>query len=212
MKSTKKITSFFVTMILFLTSMALVSAQEVTKKSRVVRGSDYIESVFYVGDKEVAREKTSNQGTYDQEGEIPGGKVMFFNETSKTHGEEYYNNGKKDGLSKIFYENGQLKNESQYKNGILLNEKEYYNDGQLRFEGNYEDARDYADNKEVGIGKLYFKNGILKYEWNFTKSENIAFRKSYNQNGELVYEARYDGDGKLIEEHKGNQSHDMAQP
>ena len=185
--------------------------EEVTKKSWVVRGSDYIESVFYLENQEIAREKISVNGIYDETGEIPNGKVTFSDENNKTYGEEYYQNGKKDGEAKIFYENGQLKTDSYYKDGVLLTSKEYYHDGRLRFEGDYTDARDSKDYKETGVGKIYFKDGPLKYEWNFTQTEKKAFRKAYNSNGELVYAAYYDVDGKLIEEHKGGQEHASAE-
>ena len=204
----KKKLSLFTFILLFsLSAITFIFAQEVTRKSWVVRGSDYIESVFYLDNQEIAREKTSVNGIYDQTGAIPNGKVTFSDEHNKTYGEEYYQNSKKDGEAKIFYENGQLKTDSSYKDGVLLTTKEYYNDGRLRFEGDYTDARDSKDYKETGVGKIYFKEGPLKYEWNFTKTEKKAFRKAYNSNGELVYEAYYDADGKLIEEHKGGQKH-----
>ncbi len=208
----KKILSLLTfVLILFFGTITLIFAQEVTKKSWVVRGSDYIESVFYLGNQEIAREKTSVKGIYDQTGEIPNGKVTFSDEGNKTYGEEYYQSGKKDGEAKTFYENGQLKTEAYYKDGVLQTTKEYYNDGHLRFEGDYTDARDSKDYKEAGIGKLYFKDGKLKYEWHFTQTDKVGFRKAYNQNGELVYEAYYDEDGKLIEEHKGGQEHASAE-
>ena len=68
------------------------------------------------------------------------------------------------------------------------------------FEVDYRDARlDMKDEKENGIGRLYYPDGVLKYEWYFTNSGK-AYRKSYNPDGTLRVEFYYDRFGKLIED------------
>jgi len=171
---------------------------EVICKTQVIRGQDYIESVFFDGDKEVARVKQSPSGVISAEGEIPDGPVNFVDSYKKTHGEESYRSGKKHGYSRTFYENEKLKKESYYMNGQLLMEKEYYPDGKLRFEVDYSDARDGVGSNETGIGKLYHQNGALKYEWNFTRSSPEAFRKTYTQEGVLRFATYYDSANQLI--------------
>ena len=192
----------FLLMFILMHDPVLAQDPEVIRKTWIVRGSDYTQSVFYSGDKEIAQKKSSPRGVYEEQGQIPDGKVKFFNESNKTYGEEHYKRGKKDGPELTFYEMGELKVESNYKEGKLQNSKEYYKNGKLRFEVDYADARESGDPKEAGVGKLYFKDGTLKYEWNFTKSNRTGFRKSYNYNGELTFEAYYDENGRLIDKTK----------
>ena len=62
--------------------------------------------------------------------------------------EGYIKNGKLDGLSKYYYENGQLKEELTYNNGKEDGPfKEYYDNGQLKKEETYEDGK-LIDSKE----------------------------------------------------------------
>lgn len=173
---------------------------EVIRRARVARGEDYIENVFYIGDEEIARFKESNEGLSDFQGTIPDGKVHFVDEYQNTRGEEYYKYGKKHGESRSYYADGKLKAEEQYRLGQLITKKEYYNDGHLRFEVDYEDARSLGDNKEVGVGKLYARDSLLKFEWHITRSESPGFKKSYNKDGSLRHVAYYDDYGQLIEE------------
>jgi antitoxin component YwqK of YwqJK toxin-antitoxin module len=173
-------------------------AQEVIRKTWLTPGRDFEESIFYIGEKEIAKQRSSGGVVYEHSGEIPDGKVKFFNYFKNTYGEEHYKNGKKHGLSKTYYPNGQLNLDVDYIDGKILMKREYYNDGAIRFEVNYEDARDYINEKEVGIGKLYYKDGTLKFEWNITNSNKIGFKKSYNRNGELTSEVYYDENGELL--------------
>jgi len=173
---------------------------EVIRRARVVRGEEYIENIFYIGNTEIARFKESHEGQSDFQGTIPDGKVNFVDEYKNTRGEEYYKYGKRHGESRSYYADGKLKAEEQYRLGRLMLKKEYYNDGLLRFEVDYEDARSWGDNKEVGVGKLYHRDGTLKFEWHITRSESPGFKKSYNKDGSLRHAAYYDDFGRLIEE------------
>jgi len=171
---------------------------EVIRRSRVERGSDYIENIFYRGDQEIARQKVYGNGKMEQTGEIPNGKVKFYDEYGGSSGEEFYLDGRKSGTAKSYHANGQLESVSTYLNDKLQTLKEYYSNGTLIFEVDYRDARLGMENeKEVGIGKLYYSDGTLKYEWHFTNS-GLAYRKSYNSDESLRAEYYYDRYGKLI--------------
>jgi len=171
----------------------------VIRKDRLSPGRDYQESVFYLRGIEVARQRIVNEKVVESSGEIPDGRVDFVNESKGTYGTEYYLQGKKSGPSLSYFPDGQLNIEAQYQWGKLLRKKEYYNDGNIRLEANYEDAREQSDKKETGIGKLYYKDGTLKYEWNLTNSEKTGFKKSYNQDGELRAAFYFDEQGQPIE-------------
>ena len=173
--------------------------KEVTRRTRVERGSDIIEHVFYQNAQEIAHQKIYPNGRIEQTGIIPDGKVKFYDEYQGSHGEEHYLSGKKSGPEKTYYSNGRVKSEGQYRNGKSVTLKEYYKNGNVRFDVDYSDARNDIEGKEVGIGKLYYPNGTLKYEWNLTASNRKGHRKSYNRDGQLRAEFYYDQYGNLIE-------------
>ena len=175
------------------------SNQEIIRRSRVVVGEDYLEDIFFQNGQVIARQRISANGVYEKVGEIPDGKVKFFDESKGTYGEENYHYGKKSGIIRTYYNDGQLNSEAEYFNGKLLTQKEYYKSGVLRFSVDYADAPYNRDEVEVGVGKVYFPDGTLKYEWNLTRNSPPGFKKSYNRNGELTFEANYDEEGRLIE-------------
>ncbi len=201
MRNTSRIILLILSVVM---TVDMAMAQEVVRKTRLVRGSDYYEDVFYSGNQELARQKTTGRKVLEQNGKIPDGNVKFIDESEHTYGEEYYEDGKRQGLARTYYEDAKPKMESYYKEGNLLKSKEFYKNGNLRFEVSYEDARDHnKEDSEVGIGKLYFSDGTLRYEWNLTKSLKTGFKKAYNQDGKLVYEVYYDADGKSMPKDKG---------
>lgn len=175
-------------------------AGEIVRKNRVVSGMDFEESVFYAGNEEIARQKIIHGKVVETSGKIPDGKVHFIDEYRNTHGEEFYSRGRKQGPALTYYQDGKLKAESQYLLGELTYHKEFYNDGAVRMEENYEDALLFPDEptRETGIGKVYFPDGKVKYEWSFAKSNPTNFKKSYNRNGELTLELYFDRDGYPI--------------
>ena len=53
-----------------------------------------------------------------------------------------FKDGKENGVSKLYYENGRLAGEAPYINGIEDGiEKEYWSDGTLRSETTYKDGK-----------------------------------------------------------------------
>lgn len=175
------------------------STGEVIRKTRVERGSDIIENVFYQNGKEIARQVITKEGKLEQTGTIPDGRVKFYDEYNNVYGDEHYEDGKKTALTKTYYSNGQLKSDEVYLNGKLRTIKEYYANGNLRFEGDYRNTRGInKDNTEVGIGKIYNHDGSLKYEWDMTTTHNTGFKKSYNRDGGLRAALYYDAQGSPI--------------
>ncbi len=172
---------------------------DVVRKSRVERGMDMVENIFYRGPNEIARESISG-GKTQLVGTIPDGLVKFEDSYSKTHGEEHYLGGKKHGESKEYNPNGGLKSKKYYLLGVLQTTKDYYADGTLLFEGDYRNTVYAPGEAELGIGKLYYLNGVLKYEWQFTNDIPVRFRKSYNVDGTLRAATYYDETNKIIKQ------------
>ena len=175
---------------------------EVVRRTRVQRASDYIENIFYVGDEVIARQMVYADGRMDQEGKIPNGPVKFFDEYQQTYGVEYYYDGKKHGTIKTYSQDGTLKSEAEYVYGQLVKNKEYYSSGLVRFEFDSSDAIISGDQREVGIGKLYYPDGKLKYEWNLTRTNKGGYKRSYNQDGTLRAESFFDENGQFLKENR----------
>lgn len=173
--------------------------EKIVRKDRLSPGRDYVESVFYLNDTEVARQRIVNEKVVESSGEIPEGRVDFLDESKKTYGTEYYLEGKKSGPSRTYFADGRSNIEAYYQWGELLWKREYYNDGGIRLEVNYEDAREQSDNRETGVGRVYYRDGTIKYEWNLTNSEKIGFKRSYNPDGALRAAFYFDEHGQLVE-------------
>jgi len=172
---------------------------DILRRTRLDPNRQFSESIFFAGGSEIARFKNQLENIYDFTGEIPDGRVKFINESENTYGEEYYFNNKRNGLYKEFYKTGELRREAAYKDGRLITNKIYFIDGKLRQEEDFSDAMYITNNKEVGKGKIFFRNGTIMYEWSLTNKEKGGYNRSYNQNGELIEENLLNQSGKIIE-------------
>ena len=89
-------------------------------------------------------------------------------------------NGKKEGLYKTYYENGQLQSKYNFKNGKLDKSCKYWNDkGQLMSEKNYKEG------EKDGPHKSWFENGQLHIEVNYVNGNQEGLPKYYSENGQL---------------------------
>jgi antitoxin component YwqK of YwqJK toxin-antitoxin module len=172
---------------------------EVFKKIYMAPDRSFEQGIFYQDGQEIARHRVTRQGKiYDQTGTIPDGKVQFVSETNETYGAEFYKDGQRHGPMKVYYKDGALRQEAYYQFGKLVTSREYAHDGSLRMEVDYSDAREYDDGRDVGVGKVYFRDGRIKYEWKLTKTDPVGWQKSYNRTGALTGEVYFDGHGDII--------------
>ena len=172
--------------------------REIVRKMRLDPSRKFTESVFFLDDRQIAGYKSMREEIFDIMGEIPDGKVSFINETRRTYGEEYYRNGQRHGMYREFFSDGNIKKEVEYSYGKVKNVKEYYIDGQVRMEVDLYDALIFrGKDEEAGAGKLYFRDGTLKYEWSLTNMNEHRYRKAYNIKGELIQLDYFDHNGHL---------------
>ena len=99
-------------------------------------------------------------------------------------------NGKKSGLWTTWYENGQKRGEGNYKD----NEKDglsttWYENGQKWWEGNYK------DNEEDGLSTKWYKNGQKQQEGNYKEGNKDGVHTSWYENGQKEGESNWK-DGK----------------
>ena len=99
--------------------------------------------------------------------------------------------GKLNGISRIYYDSGQLKMETNYKDGEKDGmEKGYQENGKIIAELNYK--KDCLH----GTSKFYDKNGNLEHEQNYKEYVLHGTEKIY-ENGKVILEREYK-DGEIV--------------
>ena len=108
-------------------------------------------------------------------------KQSFFSNGNLEYEAEYVN-GKLDGASKVWLEDGTLYSISKYSNnqphGIW---KKFHPNGKLMFEVNYEYGQKH------GMEKWHYDNGNLKSEQEFDFGISISEITRWNIDGTLIY-------------------------
>ncbi len=100
--------------------------------------------------------------------------------------EENYRNGVKDGISKKYYDTGEVLEECDWKEGKQ--------DGNYR--AFYQDGKPYlqckmSNNQRNGLCISYFQNGMTEMEAYYTNSLRDKTWKYFDENGNLLYELKY---------------------
>jgi len=173
---------------------------QIRRVSHVERGGDFIEDLFFRGDNEVARQKIEKGVVVDHQGQNINGTVKFFNELDQTYGEVKYFKNLRHGLSTTYFPDGKVILEEHYREGKIVSSKEFYPVGSVRFESDYSEALNCPTEKEVGVARLYYPSGKIKYEWNLTWRKKGGFKKTYNTDGSLRYVAWFNDKCQKIKE------------
>ena len=171
---------------------------ELVHRIRLHPNRDSYLHTFYAGDKEIGGFSSKDDEISDESGKIPDGEIKFVNESTEMHGVENLREGKRHGPAQTFLASGELYLDETYNRGQLVTSKQYAKDGHLTMVINMEDARDDPINHENGTGKVFWSNGVLKYEWSITKSDRTAYKRSYNTEGGLISEEFFDSHGQPI--------------
>lgn len=99
-----------------------------------------------------------------------------------------YKNNQLDGLTKEYYENGNVATETYFKEGKVDGlAKAYYKNGTLKMQANN------AMDKPVGDMTVYFESGKTQQIITFDDNGNPLSKKEYNENGDLIKELDQQG-------------------
>ena len=94
-----------------------------------------------------------------------------------------YKNGLKDGIIKVYYENGQLKSIRHYDSEIGKwnhgKEEQWHNNGEKQVEANY------YDGYKNGKYKAWYKNGNIKFDGIY-RMDTLLSGKSFDENGKEI--------------------------
>ena len=115
-----------------------------------------------------------------------------------------YIDDERNGISRTYYENGQLLSEVTYVgdklNGQLQSEDVYVDDKKNGISKTYDEDGQlwidevYVDNKRNGISRSYHDNGKLQIEETYVDNKRNGISRYYHTNGQLLYEGMYIND------------------
>jgi len=130
--------------------------------------------------------------TQDPDTELKEGKSYLYYEDGSVQTESDYKQGKLDGERKLFDANGQIEVIERYKAGQFEGVfHSYYNNGQLKLEGVY------SNNEMGGSWKRYYESGALMEEVTFKHNEENGPFLEYYENGNLKAKGAYlEGDNE----------------
>lgn len=95
-------------------------------------------------------------------------------------------NGRPDGLTKIYFEDGQLEEIRSYKNGLMHGKWEKWNRQNIKIA-----EAGYKDNKKDGKWYIWDDNGTLRYDMNYVSGEKAGTWLMYDEEGTLVNQKDY---------------------
>jgi len=110
--------------------------------------------------------------------------------------EEYYKDGKLNGLSTWWYENGQKQNEDHYKDGKLNGLSTWwYENGQKELENHYKDG------KLNGLCILWHENGQKELENHYKDGKTNGLSTCWYENGQIEGEGFFK-DGIQVDDNR----------
>lgn len=124
------------------------------------------------------------------------GLWVYYNERKVKVAAENYSNGKLNGTSYTYYENGQVAEEINYVNDELHGPWfQYLQSGKRRLDTHY------VNGKLDGLYKYWDENGFLSVEGRYRNGIQIGDWKIYEENGSSKYfTLQYDNNGTLLNE------------
>lgn len=165
-----------------------------------VAGAETINSYYPNG-------KLSSKVEFNEVG-LPHGLAHEFTENGILISEKRYEDGRLQGISKLYYSSGKIMTEwgNKYdkREGIAIG---YYENGNIKDKGYYK------SDKLDGVVLKYRKDGTLKSKMNFKENLPNGIAETFDIDGTLEYEYTYshgqlilrktfDGQGKLIRTQK----------
>lgn len=123
---------------------------------------------------------------YDAEGKIFTGTSYEYYSDSVVQATIEIKDGKLDGLTKIYFNNGQLEEIRSYSNGMMHGKWEKWNRQNIRIaEANY------SDNKKEGKWFVWDDNGVLRYDMTYSNGEKTGVWLMYDESGKLINSKQY---------------------
>ena len=132
---------------------------------------------------------------YYKDGKL-NGLSTWWHENGQKKNENHYKDGKLNGLSTWWYENGQKKNENHYKDGKLNGLSTWwYENGQKETENHYKDG------KLNGLSILWYENGQKELENHYKDGKLNGLSTCWHENGQIEGEGFFK-DGIQVDDNR----------
>ena len=120
-------------------------------------------------------------------GSIPyTGKHISRFEDGKPKIELNLTNGLKDGIVKVYFENGGINEIRSYKKNKMDGDWFTYNENKIKVAEAH-----YIDGKKDGKWYIWDENGKLIYQLEYAAGEKTGIWKNYNKDGKIISERTY---------------------
>lgn len=139
----------------------------------------------------------------DKEHPIKDGVLRTWHDNGQLFYETPYSNEKRNGLRKVWNENGTLREEIEYKDNEIISEIHYDQNGNeiphgkkhgpVKFyhpNGNLEVEGNWNNEKQDGLWSWFWENGKLEKQIEFKDGEMLS-EKFYNENGIAIDKQQY---------------------
>jgi antitoxin component YwqK of YwqJK toxin-antitoxin module len=114
------------------------------------------------------------------------GKYTSHFENGKTKIEMNLIDGLKDGVVKVYFEDGELNEIRSYKRNVMNGDWFTYNENKIKVAEAH-----YLNGKKDGKWFIWDENGKLIYELEYTMGEKTGIWKNYDKTGKLLSERSY---------------------
>lgn len=149
----------------------------------VITGCDFNDKIYINGENAFCTGRKNSLLCVDNNGQPITGIIRgYYSRDDYNIGvaELRYENGKQNGLQRIYDKNGIVIIESNYKENVLDGVvTEYYSSGNIKSKAKFKNG------KREGIAKVYYENGKEKSFMVFKNGKNIM-TNAYDENGNLV--------------------------
>lgn len=140
---------------------------------------------------------------YDQKGnkvsegkllnKIPEGQWKYYHfESKQLMSQEFYKNGKLEGVRKVFYKDGTEAEETNYKLGVKNGLSKTFSD-----KGKLIDEHSYKNGQFNGLASYYDGNGNKLYEGTYKEGKRVGIWKFYDNN-KVINEVKAANFGKEL--------------
>ncbi|MDD4004991.1 MAG: hypothetical protein PHW69_07285 [Elusimicrobiaceae bacterium] len=171
---------------------AVTKSEPASAQPELVRKTENNARIYYLGDKEIAREILSPAGDIiDRGGEIPDCIVNEFYPSGKPKVSESYRNGTLNGPRIKYDELGRVWAEETYLDGTLNGLVKIHNYFKDKV---FEEEASFKNNKLDGMRKSYYPNGHISVAETYKDGLLDGIRKSYYENSRLNTEEMYEHD------------------
>lgn len=127
------------------------------------------------------------EGLYrDSQGNLFSGVICEFHSNSAIHMSVELAEGKPDGFTKIYFDNGQIEEVRGYKMGMMHGKWEKWNRDNIKIA-----EAGYFENNKNGKWLIWDDNGTLRYDMKYDKGKKAGRWLMFDEKGNLTDKRRY---------------------